>query len=344
MKQPIFLLLFVSLHALSCQGQTKGIAKIEMRDAAVNFLQSLTPGQARLAQYSFADDERYNWNYVPMNRKGISIKELTATQLSAAMSLLRTALSDIGFEKTTSIIELEAILRMMESRSANDDHRDPGNYYFTIFGNPASDDVWGWRLEGHHIAFNFSCDANGLVSGTPGFLGANPAVVLSGTEKGKEVLKEETKLGFSLLHSLNNEQKEKAIISKRAPSEIITGASRKAIIENAQGIFYNELTNDQQKLLLQLLRIYTHRYKEPFALKMMKDIEAAGFGNLRFTWAGAQQPGRGNPHYYRIQGPTLIIEYDNTQNNANHVHTVIRDLKNDFGGDQLLEHYRHAKH
>jgi hypothetical protein len=143
---------------------------------------------------------------------------------------------------------------------------------------------------------------------------------------------------------LDANQVKKAIINNDAPSEIITGADRKAMIEHPQGILYSELNSSQQKMLIELLSVYIHRYTRLFALVMMKEIETAGLNNLQFAWAGAQQAGVGHPHYYRIQGPTIIIEYDNTQNNANHIHTVIRDLKNDFGGDELLEHYKRDHH
>jgi hypothetical protein len=259
------------------------------------------------------------------------------------MDLLRTALSDTGYQKASSIIQLEAILREAEGRSPNDDYRDPGEYYFTIFGNP-TDSIWGWRVEGHHLSLNFSSQNNLLVSGTPGFMGANPATVLSGPEKGKQILKDETTAGFALLHSLNTGQKQKAIFDADAPSDILTAASRQAMINDPAGISYGELNSSQQRLFLTLLSVYIHRYTRLFAMDMMREIETAGLNNLRFAWAGAQQPGPGNRHYYRIQGPTIIIEYDNTQNNANHVHSVLRDLKNDFGGDELLEHYRKNKH
>src|SRR6185295_8861745 len=229
-------------------------------------------------------------------------------------------------------------------RSAGDSYRDPGKYYISIFGNPASDSIWGWRLEGHHISFNFSAKNNAIVSGTPGFLGTNPAVVLSGPEKGKHILKNETELGFALLQSLDANQAKKAIISTDAPSEIITAADRKAMIEHPEGVLYTELSSSQQKMFLELLSVYIHRYTRLFASVMMKEIEDAGLDKLQFAWAGEQQTGPGHPHYYRIQGPTIIIEYDNTQNNANHIHTVIRDLKNDFGGDELLEHYKKDRH
>ncbi|MBD0279928.1 MAG: DUF3500 domain-containing protein [Flavisolibacter sp.] len=308
-----------------------------MSKAAMQFLQSLTPAQKEKAQFSFDNEERYHWHYVPMERKGIPLKELTDKQVKIAMDLLHTALSDTGFEKTTAIIKLENVLREIEN--ASPDYRNPGNYYFTIFGNPA-DSIWGWRFEGHHVSFNFSSQRNQLISGSPGFLGANPAVVLSGPQKGLQILKDESSLGFELLHSLTAEQKQKAIISVKAPGDIITGSNRKAMIESLQGITYNELNSEQRKTFLQLLSIYIYRYKSSLASKMMHEIEEAGLNNLRFAWAGAEEAGVGHPHYYRIQGPTIIIEYDNTQNNANHVHTVIRDLKNDFGGDQLLKHYK----
>ncbi|MBK5271442.1 MAG: DUF3500 domain-containing protein [Bacteroidia bacterium] len=311
-----------------------------MSAKAQEFLQTLSTEQKQKAQFSFEEDERYNWHYIPKERKGITLNELDAKQKNIAFELLHTVLSDTGYEKTVSIMQLENVLKELENRPPEDHYRDPGNYHFSIFGNPGKDSIWGWRLEGHHVSFNFSSENNLLVSGTPGFLGSNPAVVLSGPEKGKQILKDEAELGFALLHSLDEKQLDKAIISNAAPGDIITVASRKAMISDPKGLLYNELNSSQQKMFMQLLSIYIHRYTNTFAMNMMQEIETAGLDKLRFAWAGAHQPGLGNPHYYRIQGPTIIIEYDNTQNNANHVHTVIRDLKNDFGGDELLEHYK----
>lgn len=352
MKPIIIIFLFITGSFLSCQSQSnnnttsssdgKNLSGISA--VANDFLKMLSTKQKEKIQFDFDGNERYNWHYIPKSRKGVPLKELSESQQKMAMRLLRTALSDTGFKKTTAIIQLEGILRDVEGRPANDEYRDPTNYYFSIFGSPATDSIWGWRLEGHHISLNFSVKDNLLVAGTPGFLGSNPAVVLSGPEKGKHILKDETELGFALLHSLDANLLQKAIVDKEAPSEIITGASRKAMIENPQGILYGELNSSQQKIFMQLLSIYIHRYTRLFAMNMMKEIEAKGLNNLRFAWAGAQQPGVGNPHYYRIQGPTIIIEYDNTQNNANHIHTVIRDLENDFGGDELLEHYKKGRH
>jgi len=335
----------LTAFAFNCKAQPAKERYLNIPAAANTFLQSLSDDQRLKAQFNFDTEERYNWHYIPKDdRKGISFNELNEAQKKAAFALLHTALSDTGYIKATSIMQLENVLRAVENRAADDRFRDPGKYFISVFGHPDIDSIWGWRLEGHHISFNFSFADKKLVAGTPSFLGSNPAVVLSGPEKGKQILKDETELGFNMLHSLNAEQLKKTIFSNEAPGEIFTAASRKAMIDNPQGILYTELTASQQRLFMQLLSLYIHRYTRFFAQGMMHEIEAAGLSKLQFAWAGAQQPGVGNPHYYRIQGPTLIIEYDNTQNNANHVHTVIRDLNNDFGGDELMEHYRKNKH
>jgi hypothetical protein len=193
-----------------------------MSEAANKFLETLSARQKAETQFLFDEQERYNWHYIPKNRKGISLNDLNDDNRKAAMNLLRTALSDTGYDKTLAIIKLEAVLKEVEGRSSNDDYRDPGKYYFSIFGKPVADSIWGWRLEGHHISLNFSTEHNRLVSGTPGFLGVNPAIVLSGADKGKQILKDETELGFVLLHALDVKQVEKAVINAETPGDIIT--------------------------------------------------------------------------------------------------------------------------
>jgi hypothetical protein len=341
MRTFLLIALFTTATVVSCHSQVNNKPSSEMSQAANEFLQSLSSNQRSITQFKFDEDERYNWHFIPKSRKGIALKDLNGAQRNAVMNLLHTAISDTAFQKTTAIMQLENVLRVVEARPANDDYRDPDNYHVSVFGNP-SDPIWGWRFEGHHVSFNFSSKENRLVSATPNFLGANPAIVLSGPEKGKEVLKDETELGFALFSSLDEKQKQKALINVDAPADIITGADRTAILTDTHGVSYNELTGDQKKIFMRLLSLYIHRYTRLFATDMMKDIESAGLNNLLFAWAGDQQIGVGHPHYYRIKGPTIIIEYDNTQNNANHVHTVVRDLKDDFGGDELLDHYRQS--
>lgn len=310
---------------------------------AQSFINLLTEDQRNKTLLDFDSDERYNFHYIPKdNRKGIALKELNEKQRLAAFNMLKTCLSEKTTKKVSEIIELENVLKVLENQAATSDYRDPGKYFLSIFGTPEAKAIWGWRFEGHHVSFNFSASDNKLVAGTPSFLGSNPGIVKDGPQKGKQVLKEETDKGFALLHALSKQELDKAMIDDTAPGEIITAASRKAMIDQPAGILYSELSPNNQKLMLQLLELYVHRYTKLFADEMLSDIKKAGLDKLRFAWAGFNQPQQGKAYYYRIQGPTIIIEYDNSQNNANHIHTVVRDLSNDFGGDVLLQHYRAA--
>lgn len=324
------------LAQINCGAQSSSYAS-----TANIFLNMLSKEQRSKALYDFSDDERYNWHFVPKkDRKGLMLGDLNENQKEAAFALLKLYLSDAAFKQTQEIIQLEYVLQELENRSKDDWFRNPANYTFIFFGNPSDTAAWGWRFEGHHISFNFSTINNRLVSGTPGFMGANPAIVLSGPQKGKQVLKNEAELGFSFIQSLTSSQLSKAVISNDAPGDIITYNSRKAMIEKSEGILYSELNNEQQKIFLQLLGVYINRYTKHFADDVMHEIEEASLKNLQFAWAGSHQRALGKPYYYRIQGPTIIIELDNTQNNANHIHSVVRDLKHDFGGDELLKHYK----
>ncbi len=334
MKVTLYLAVYYLIFCYSSQSQPMVVA-------AKAFINTLDSAQKIRALYPFEADERYNFHFFPIeDRKGVSFNELSSSQKQAAKSLIKTCLSDNATKKIDEIMKLENVLKEAENRKADDHFRDSGKYNVTIFGLPGDNTTWGWRFEGHHICFNFSAKDKKLVSGTPGFLGANPAVVRSGPNKGLQVLKEETERGFALLHSFNRKQLKEAIIDTTAPGDIITFVNRKATIEPPAGILYSQMTTDQQEQLLQLINVYVRRYTKLFTDEMLKEIQQAGLNNLRFAWAGFTEPGAGRPNYYRIQGPTIIIEYDNSQNNANHVHSVLRDLKNDFGGDSLLEHYK----
>ena len=307
------------------------------------FISLLSATERNKAVYPFDTTERYRFHYIPQNdRKGISINELNTRQQSALMGLLRSCLSRETIKKIDEIRGLENVLKEMEHRTAEDHFRDSGKYMITIFGIPSPANIWGWRFEGHHIAFHFSTANNKIISGTPGFLGSNPAVVQSGSHKDEEVLKEETDKGFALLQALSPDELKNALIDSLAPGEIITGASRSAMINQPAGVQYRNLTPAHQQMLLQLINLYIHRYTTLFADNMLKEIQTAGLDNIWFAWAGSTKHIFGKAYYYRIQAPTIIIEYDNSQNNANHIHTVVRDLKTDFGGDLLLEHYRQS--
>jgi len=325
----IFLLLSSSFFV---QAQ-KDVVLTNARD----FLSTLSPELKSRAQYPFDDAERFNWNFVPVKRNGLTYYDFSDKQRDAATVLLKSSLSEQGYKKAMAIVNLENILIVVEKQAPDSRYRDPLNYHFTFFGDPAEGKPWAWRFEGHHVALNFTSIGGEIVSSTPSFFGSNPGIVKDGESKGQEVLKEETKLGFELINALNANQRVTAIFSEKAPAEIISGNSRKAVPLTPNGISFKELSKEQQTLFLKLLDVYVKNYAFGFSKKLMDKIKNAGMDNLHFAWAGSLTPGVAN--YYRIQGPMLLIEYDNTQNNANHVHTTVRDLKDDFAEDILREHY-----
>lgn len=321
------------------------LGKMGAQDLSVKanaFLESLSEELKAKALFSLDDAERYNMNYVPLPRKGPTFHNFDSKQKQAAHDLIVASLSKQGFDKTEEIRELENVLRNLE----NDDNdkmpdgrprRDPLNYHFCLFGTPSSTDTWGWRFEGHHISLNFTSDDGNIVSSTPSFLGSNPGIVRTGEHRGKEVLKRESELGFELVNSLNKDQLKMAKFSEEAPYEVLSENFRKVEGVEKVGIPYTELTPNQKKTFNQLLDVYIGNYIFEFSETFRKKIMDAGIENLNFAWAGGLK--QGIAHYYRIHGPMLLIEFDNTQNDANHVHTAVRDLTNDYAEDILKEHY-----
>lgn len=333
-----------------------------MLDAATAFMQTLSPEQQRQTTYPLADEERFNWHYVPRERKGLSMRNMTEAQRSAAMTLLKTGLSQQGYDRVSSIMDMENVLRVIDNRPPNDTYRDPTNYSFTIFGNPTAQEPWSWRVEGHHLSLHFLSKTGSVLAQTPTFFGINPALLLFDStmadkrmqnprikdlpQRDKQVFKQETELAFDLLKLLNADQRKQVIIDAVAYPEIVTANKRKASIERMDGLKLADMTKEQRALFTDLLQVYLKNYRVTLAKQQMDKLEQAGLDNLRFAWAGDLTPelGAGKGWYYRIHGPTILIEYDNTQTNANHIHTVVRDLTNDFGEDLLQEHYRSSAH
>ena len=332
MKKRVFLFLSILIpFAAQAQSSVK---------AAKEFIALLDAPLREQACMSWEDAERFNWHFVPRERKGLPLRAMNKEQRVKAYELLKSCMSAEGYKKAAAIVEMELVLRVLEGRGDNDEYRNPGKYYFTIFGEPGAKNPWGWRMEGHHLSLNFSALDGALVSGTPSFMGSNPAVVPDGPKKGLQILKEETELGFQLLNSLEEDQLKVALVAEKAPADIITGNKRTAWLQDPPGLSFAKLKPAQQQLHKKLLAVYIDRYTKLMADILLKEIEQAGWDNLHFAWAGSRAMGMG--HYYRIQGPTFIVEYDNTQNGANHVHTTFRDLKNDFGEDVLKQHYDKA--
>ncbi|MEX2514284.1 MAG: DUF3500 domain-containing protein [Cyclobacteriaceae bacterium] len=323
---------------------TKGILAQDLAPLAIDFVNSLDSQLKKQACFPFDHTERFNWHFVPRERKGPTFHDFNANQKNAALALMKASLGPEGHEKAQAIFDLESVLKVVEKRKPEDNYRDPLNYHFSIFGQPGSEKEWGWRLEGHHLSLNFSSSRGTIISSTPSFMGSNPGIVLSGPQKGRQVLAEETNLGFELVQSLNAEQKQKAKFSDEAPADIITANDRTAQYLKPEGISFSELNKDQQALLKKLVKVYLSRYTEEYQKVMIKRIDAAGWEDFTFAWAGSEINEVGQAHYYRLQGADLLIEYDNIQNNANHVHAVFRDMKMDFGGDLLKSHYQEDHH
>lgn len=330
----VWILLLVTATSFA---QTKDMANV-----TVQFLQQLSPPLREKGQFEFKDAERFNWHFVPRSRNGIALRDLTDAQRQTVHSMLKNALSAQGYQKASEIVNLENVLRKVEGRGDTDRYRDPLNYYVTIFGTPGTAAPWSWRFEGHHVALNFTTINSVLESSTPSFFGSNPGIVRDGPERGKQILKEESQRGFELVNALTPEQISRAVISEEALPEIVSFNSREASALSPGGLSYREMSDAQQKMLLALLNVYVNNYELGFSKKLMAKIQKSGIENLSFAWAGSKKEGSG--YYYRIQGPMLLIELDNTQNNANHIHSVVRDLTNDFGDDILREHYQKEDH
>ena len=309
-----------------------------MSESAQAFLDTLTPEQRSAVMFAFNSDDRFDWHYIPRERKGVALKTMTKAQKTAALALLEASLSAEGYDKAERIRHLEQILYDREGRAM----RDVELYFVMIFGEPSADGTWGWRYEGHHISQNWTVLDGVLSSSTPQFFGTNPAHVREGSRAGERVLVLEDILPRSLIASMNDAHRRAAIISDEAPRDILTTSDRKAAIQENRGVAYGDLNRGQQDILWALIEEYADAQPPAIAAERLAKVKKAGLDGIRFAWMGSLEEGQ--PHYYRVQGPTFLIEYDNVQNSANHVHSVWRDFDGDFGRDALMAHYRQFPH
>lgn len=340
--RPLFVIAVVMALAVTASTLTarlrSGVAD-NMAVAAVAWLDSLDAEQRALATKDFGDESRVGWHFIPKNdRKGVQLRDMNAAQQKAARRLLRSALSEIGYAKSTTIMELEGILNVHEAgRGAN--VRDPLRYYFTVFGTPGEQGSWGLSIEGHHLSFNFTVRDGKLVDTTPQFMGANPAEVKGNVanmpKQGTRVLRDEEVLAFELITSLEGATRAKAVIAEESFKEIRAAGEPQAPHEPTAGVPAGELPAKSQALLKQIVKTYCSTMPEEVAAERLHLIEAAegGWDSIHFAWAGAFEPGIG--HYYRIEGATFVIEFVNVQpdaegNMANHIHCVWRDKTGDF--------------
>ena len=313
-------------------------ADTAMATAARGLIAALDDAQRAKLVFPFDSDERQNWYFVPRNRNGLPLKEMSPAQRDAAFALLKTGLSQKGLTKAEAIRGLEPVLRAMENDSPT---RDIERYFFTIFGEPGSE-RWGWRYEGHHLSQNWTIVRGKPASTTPAFFGANPAEVRDGPQKGQRALPAEGDLGWKLLRALTPDQLKVAIIDPVAPKDILTSNSRKTSMLEHKGLDAQSMSAPQRALLMELIREYANSQSAELAQIRMAKVERESLDHVVFAWMGGTDPAQG--HYYRVQGRTFLIEYDNTQNNANHQHTVWRDFNGDFGADLLAQHYEEYRH
>jgi hypothetical protein len=322
-------------------------ASTAMSTAATRFLDGLSAEQRKQAAFPLESEERLRWHFIPTNtfpRKGVSIKEMTEPQRTRAHELLRSALSERGHMTARAIMDLETTLKAIEDAAGGGRNvRDPELYFFTIFGTPSDKGVWGWRVEGHHMSLHFTVARGTAVASTPTFFGANPAEVrVDGPKKGLRILGAEEDAARALLGALDDAQRTTAVINDVAPNDIVT--SNKVDIQplSPPGVTAAAMTQPQRDLLVKLIETYTSRMAPDIAADRMQKIRRGGMDKIAFAWAGETE--RGKKHYYRVQGPTFLIEYDNTQNDGNHIHLVWRDFNGDFGRDLLREHVQSVAH
>jgi hypothetical protein len=306
-----------------------------MTECANRFLAGLDDNQRGKATFPFDADERMNWHFIPKERKGLPLREMRPYQQHLASALLAAGLSQTGYIKAMTIMSLEEVLKIAENDSG--EMRNPEKYYFSVFGTPSDTGAWGYRVEGHHLSQNYTV-VNGKVVDGPSFFGANPAEVRTGPRKGLRTLPQEDDLGTELIHLLDEQQQKVAIVDPTAYKDILTAASRKAALQGQpSGLSGSKMNATQFDALMALMEVYARNVPTDVAENRIAQINQAG-RDIYFAWSGGIN--RGDLHYYRVQTPIFLIELDDTQDNANHIHSVWRDLNGDFGQDLLKQHYQ----
>ncbi|MCX7418417.1 MAG: DUF3500 domain-containing protein [Planctomycetia bacterium] len=322
---------------LSANLQTAAPSGVGMARAAQAYLSKLTDEQRKKTSFAFDDKERLNWHFIPRPRNGLPVKQLEGDALKSAFALIRAGLSEVGYDQALNVMSLEEVLYLLEggAREERREKRDPQKYFVSVFGTPGETGTWGWRLEGHHLSLNYTIKEGKVASSTPEFFGTNPGTIDAGLGRRIRVLGAEEDMARALLKLCDEDQKKVAWIDKAAPDELRTGGAMGTNPVAAQpettapvGLPAAKMSADQKKLLAELLSEYLKNMPGDVESERRKQIEAGGLDKIHFAWWGSSEVNE--RHYYRVQGPTFLIEYNNTQNNANHVHSMWRNLGGDF--------------
>jgi hypothetical protein len=322
-------------------GASEAAAAAELRAAVLAWIDGLDATRRAEATYPFGSDERFAWDYRPGPRRGLAVGAMTPGQRDLAWAVVDAAMSERGASEIRSIVALEPVLGDLERRAGTGgwERRDPERYWFAVFGDPAGDEPWSWRLGGHHVAVQATVIDGRMVRPAPSFLGANPATIPDGPRAGERAIDGEERLARALLVSMTPAERALAVVDPVAPPDILSGNGRRAEIRGiATGVRHDALALVARTGLEALIRYYLDRVHAGAADAAWTRIVADGLPEVTFAWAGPGEPGRG--HYYAVRGPRFLLEYDNTQNGANHIHAVWRDLADDWGEDALAAHYR----
>ncbi|HYC65627.1 MAG TPA: DUF3500 domain-containing protein [Reyranellaceae bacterium] len=304
--------------------------------AANRFLASLDEGQRKQALIAFESSNREDWHYVPRSRQGLPLSSMKPEQREAARALFASTMSERGLQMLENVRVLEGVLREQQGS-----WRDPERYYVSIFGSPDRY-PWGWRFEGHHLSLNVALAAAGHITATPFFVGAHPATVRDGPHKGLRALGPAEDLARQLMTALPEADRRAAIIADRSFGEIVASPQRERDLGQPRGLELSAMDGTARNLVEALLDRFLRALAPDLAAAQKRRVMEQELGRFRFAWAGPLAPGEA--HYFRVHGPATLIEHDNTQNGANHIHSVWRDLKADFGHDALAEHYRQRPH
>ena len=301
-----------------------------MVTATKAFLETLNEEQTAKASFEYNGEERLNWHFIPRERKGLPLRDLEGESLTKAKALIESGLSELGYTQALNVMSLEEVLYLLEggNREERRERRDPQKYYLSIFGTPSNEGLWGWRVEGHHLSLNYSIEDGKVVATTPEFFGANPGTIESGVGRTLRVLGPEEDLARLVFKSLNDEQRSVVWIDKTPPREIRNAGEAQPSQDKPVGLPAAKMSGDQRKLLAALLTEYLQNMPADVEAKRRAKMNAAGIDEIHFAWWGS--PKISEAHYYRVQGPTFLIEYNNVQNNANHVHSIWRDMSGDL--------------
>ena len=310
----------------------------EMRSAALALLASLDANQKSAISFSYYDGERIFWYYPPLNRHGLALRDMNEAQRKLAYDLMATGLTEDSNRKAQLIIEHEAVLGPLEKEQGRVTwDRNPLLYSWTIFGDPGSDaEPWGWRVEGHHVSLHYSVWGDWVLSMTPFFFGANPAEVRNGPKQGLRILGDSQDIALELMDSLDSGQKSRAVIYDEAPADIITFNASRASLPKEEGLPASALSGAQREMLMALASEYVTRIRSDLAEEKLTALRDGGLEKIHLAWGGPID--RAQPHYYRLHGGNFVVEYDNRQNGANHIHSVLRDVSNDFASDVMRDH------